>query len=264
MRKIGSITPIWNQELWIKPHFDMLSKLDKNVVLLHERPLPSYHKEHGYAVKPDLSEKILREQFPNVEIYKSEYPEGKEFGPDIYNEGLKYLQDCDIVFRLDPDMFFEDEIWDQLIKHVRETEYNCYHMDFANDSVNYYMTGDFDHGLKNAQELDPLAFSPKITLNDVEGAIICDVVKHSLIKLDGFFCHHFRGWNKPKSTPNPEWKKSKFAQESFQLYSDDGSWYECPQAIRDKIEPWLKELEMIKSGKQRAIKLLERDNTLAT
>lgn len=247
VRKIGSVTPIWNQELWIKPHFEMLSKLDKNVVLLHERPLPNYHKEHGYSIEPDLSEKILREQFPNVEIYKSEYPEGKEFGADIYNEGLKYVQDCDIVFRLDPDMFFEETVWGNLLKHIQETEYDCYHMNFPKGSVNYYMTGDFEHGLMDAQEFDPLAFSPKFELEEV---LRCSSTKgHYIFSPQDYFCHHFRGWNKPKSTPNPEWKKSEFAREAFQLYGNNGEWYQCPEEIRMKLQSWLEELEQIKNGK---------------
>ncbi len=246
MRKIGSITPIWNQEMWIKPHFEMLSKLDKNVVVLHDKPLPNYHKEHGYGVVPDLSEKLLREMFPNVEIYKSEYPEGKEFGADLYNECLKYVQDCDIVFRLDPDMFFEDRVWEDTLSYVQNTNYDCYRMDFANDSMNYYMTGDFDHGLKDAKEMDPLAFNPKFPLATPNGTFEYPHGNDTFFKFPGFFCHHFRGWNKPKSTPNPEWKYSDFARTNLALYGDNGDWYSCPQAIKDKIEPWMKELGELK------------------
>lgn len=251
-RKIGSITPIWNQELWIKPHFEMLSKLDKNVVVLHERPLPNYHKEHGYGAEPDSSEKLIREMFPKVEIYKSEYPEGKEFSAELYNECLKYVQDCDIVFRLDPDMFFEDKVWEDFLQYIQDTDYDAYRMDFAKDSINYYMTGDFDHGLKDAQEHDPLAFNPKYRLetpivvkNGVAKAYQFQFFHGNdcIIDFPGFFCHHFRGWNKPKSTPNPEWKNTEYAREALSLYGDDGDWYTCPQSIRDKIEPWLKKLE---------------------
>jgi hypothetical protein len=255
MRKIGSITPIWNQELWIKPHFEMLSKLDKNVVVLHERPLPNYFKEHGYSTKPDLSEELIREMFPNVEIYKSEYPEGKEFGADIYNECLKYVQDCDIVFRLDPDMFFEDEVWEDLVNFVRESDFDCYRMNFARDSINYYMTGDFDHGLKDAQEMDPLAINPKYPLEtpiiteNGESTFYMFQYPHgneTVINFDDFMCHHFRGWNKPKSTPNPEWKNSDYARTNLVLYGDDGDWFSVPERIKNKIESWLSELAEMK------------------
>lgn len=243
-RKIGSITPIWNQEMWIKPHFKMLSKLDKNVVIIHKRPLPNYKNEHGYSDVPDKSEEILRSEFPNVEIYYSEYPEGKEFGADIYNEGLKYLQDCDIVFRLDPDMFFEDQVWEDLLSYVQNTTYDCYRMDFSNDSINYYMTGDFEHGLRDAQEMDPLAFNPKYKLDtpiiteNGESTFYMFQYSHgneTIVKFPGFLCHHFRGWNKPKSTPNPEWKYGDYARTALQIYGNDGDWYKCPQSIREKV-----------------------------
>ena len=245
-RKIGSITPIWNQELFLKPHFEMLSKLDKNVVLLHERPLPDYHKEHGYSTKPDLSEKILRKYFPNVEIYKSEYPEGKEFGADIYNEGLKYVQDCDIVFRLDPDMFFEDQVWDDLLSYIQNTNYDYYQMDFAQDSIDYYETGKYSFGVKDAKEMDPLAFSPKYELTNPHGTFEWAWGNETIIKFPGFFCHHFRGWNKPKSTP-VGWHNGDYARTMLELYGNDGEWHNVPKSIQEKEEKWLKELEEIKN-----------------
>lgn len=252
-RKIGSITPIWNQEIWIKPHFEMLSKLDKNVVLLHDKPFPNYHKEHGYGVKPDRSEKILREMFPNVEIYKSEYPEGKEFGADVYNECLPYVQDMDIVFRLDPDMFFEENVWNDFLQYIQDTDFDCYRMNFSKDSTNYYMTGDYDHGLRDAQEFDPLAFNPKYKLDtpqivEKDGSIRSFQFQYEhgndvVIDIPNFHCHHFRGWNKPKSTPYPQWKYGDYARTMLQLTGNDGDWYSVPESVRQKVEAWQKELE---------------------
>lgn len=252
MRRIGSITPIWNQELWIKPHFEMLSKLDKNVVVLCDKPLPNYHKEHGYSTEPDLSEEILRKKFPNVEIYNMTVPDGVEFGAWLYNECLPYVQDCDIVFRLDPDMFFEDSVWEHMLEYIRNTNYDCYRMDFAPDSVNYYMTGDFDHGLKDAQEHDMLAFNPHYPLVSLpDGTLGYPHGNDTFFKFPGFFCHHFRGWNKPKSTPNPEWKNSDFARTALALFGDGGDWYSCPESIKQKIEPWLEELKEMKKNELR-------------
>jgi hypothetical protein len=253
MRKIGSFTPIWNQEMWIKPHFEMLSKLDRNVVFLHERPFPNYEKEHGYSIIPDLSETILRTQFPNVEIYESHYPQGKEFGADVYNEGMQFLRDCDIVFRLDPDMFFEEKVWDDFLKYIQETDFEAYRMDFNQQSVNYYMTNDFEHGLKDAQEFDPLALNPKyrletpVVLHNGKRMVSQFQYPHGndvVIDFPGFFCHHFRGWNKPKSTPNPGWLETPFAKQALEKY---GPWQVCPESIRTKVENWQKELEVLKN-----------------
>src|SRR4051812_24263612 len=145
MRKIGSITPLWNQELFIKPHFNMLKSLDRNLVMLHDRPLPSYKNEHGYSTKKDLSEQILKSQFPNVEIVKAMYPVELDFACGLYNEGLRLMQDCDIVLRLDSDMLFTQKDWDAFIQYIRETDFDCYRMDFEKDSINYYQTGRYDH-----------------------------------------------------------------------------------------------------------------------
>lgn len=262
MRIIGSLTPVWNQEMWILPHFKMLSELNKNVVLLQERPLPNYFKEHGYSAKPDLSEHLLQKHFPEVEIYPSRFEEGREFGADLYNDGLEYVQDCDIVFRLDPDMFFTDEVWKTLITHIQESEYNCYHMKFDTDSINYYMTGDFEHGLKDAQEVDALAWNPKRKLRYLEWAdpnmpgivqhadLACPWDKHHFIDFPGFMCHHFRGWNKPKSTPNPAWGLRPETFELVEAYGNSGEFYLTPLEIENKVSDSLRVLKLIKDQKE--------------
>ncbi len=254
MRKIGSITPVWNQEAWILPHFEMLKALDRNVVLLHKRPLPAYHKEHGYSIEPDLSEYLLRTYFPNVEIIQSKYPENTEFGPELYNEGLRLMQDCNLVFRLDPDMFFTQRIWNDLLSYIRRTNYDCYHMDFSKDSINYYMTGDFEHGLKDAQEWDPLVVNPKYMFQSLKGALFYPDGTHNVIKFDDFLCHHFRGWGKPKSTPTPAWGLRPEAFELVEKYGDSGEWYKAPSKIVHQVESSLKNVDRIKIAMKEEMK----------
>jgi hypothetical protein len=113
----------------------MLKDLDRNVVLMQPGPLPQYKNEHGYSTKKDLSEKILREQFPNVEIYEGNFPTSLDFQAELYNEGLLKMRDCDVVFRLDPDMLFSDEDWKALVNLVRTTDFEAYRMAFAKDSI---------------------------------------------------------------------------------------------------------------------------------
>lgn len=241
MRKIGSITPLWNQELFIKPHFNMLKDLDRNLVMLQEKPLPSYHNEHGYSIKADLSEKILREQFPNVEIVQAMYPPELDFGAGLYNEGLAQMQDMDIVLRLDPDMLWTEKDWKAFIDLIRNTDFDCYRMDFHNDSINYYMTGDFEHGLKDAQEFDALAVDPKKFFT---GVLDYPATNNHIIKIDGWMCHHFRGWNKPKSTP-PGWD-SRIEPAYLDQYGDKGKWFKCDPEVRKVMEDWLQELKALK------------------
>lgn len=240
MRRIGTITPVWNQELFIKPHFEMLSKLDKNVVLLAKQPLPDYRDQHGYDTRPDLSEHILRTQFPNVKIYESTY--NGPFGCELYNEGLKYVQDCDIVLRLDVDMLFTDKMWKWFIDYIRFSTYDSYRVDFNKNTINYYITGDYSHGLKDAQEFDVLGFNPKIPFEPVLNYPMenCHVFEKPA---DEIIFHHFRGWNKPKSVPK-DWYKTKVAK---QAWKESGKkWHTLPAELRLQMNTWLSELQTIR------------------
>lgn len=238
MRKIGTVTPIWNQELFLKPHFDLITQLDRNIVLLQSGPMPNYER-HGIGDKPDRSERILREFFPQVEIYDATYPPGRDFGSGLYNEGLERMQDCDIVLRLDVDMIWSPKDFQKMVDYIRDTEYDCYQMNFSADSVNYYMTGDYEHGLKDAQEFDPLGADPRHLYQG-----LLDYPSNNRVTMDlGITCHHFRGWNKPISTP-PGWDK-QLDSEYFKRYSNNGEWYVCPDDVRKPMEEWQKTLAML-------------------
>lgn len=243
--KIGSCTPLWNQELFLKPHFEMLSKgVDRSIVLMQKGPLPSYKREHGYSSTPDLSKIIIEDYFPEVEVYDSTYNNLLDFGSELYNEGLALMDDCDIVLRLDPDMFFTDDDFQKFIEFIHKKKADCFQMDFRRDSINYYMTGDFDHGLKDAQEDDALAINPKIFF---KGILDYPSENKKVIDIPNWTCHHFRGWNKPKSF-YPNWASSVVSNEYKNQFWDkkNRDWYHCPKEIRVKLEVWLKELEQIK------------------
>lgn len=241
MKKIGSITPMWNQELFIGPHFKMLSKLDKNVVVMHKQPLSDYKQDHYLDNEPDRSEKIIRTMFPDAKVYDSNYD--GPFRAEVYNQCLQYVQDCDIVLRLDPDMIFEEEKFDNFIEAIRETDFDAYRFNFKDCSVNYYITGDFNHGLKDAQENDILAFNPKIKFTG-----IIDYPSQNqciLNKPEKFFFHHFKGWNKPKSTPDDWAEKNPNVRRLLAEYGDNGLWFQCPAPIRTTMEEWLEELQTL-------------------
>jgi hypothetical protein len=249
MRKVGALYPLWNQQLFIKPHLDMvLPHVDRCVVLMQPGPLPSYRKEHGYSTKKDHTEDIVKHYFPQVEIIQSTHPNTEEFGCELYNEGLELMQDCDIVTRFDPDMFWTPEVMKEFFDYIRSTEFDCYKMDFHNDSVNYSITGDYEHGLKDAQEYDPLAIDPKKLFEPV---LRYPAVKPVIYKANQWMCHHFRGWNKPKSTP-VGWEKTQPA-DYIELYGDHtkkNGWYHTPQWLRDIINTWLEELDSKWKSKQ--------------
>ena len=147
------------------------------------------------------------------------------------------MYDCDIVFRLDPDMIWEDKDFDTIINYIKSTHFDSYRMDFAKDSINYYMTWDYEHGLKDAQEFDPLAVNPKIPFT---GILEYTENNTDVMKL-GWTCHHFRGWNKPKSTP-ARWHLQPNAIEAVKTFGDNGKWFVCPDVIKEKMESWKEKL----------------------
>jgi len=246
-RRIGALTPVWNQELFIKPHYDMLTEagLDRYVVLMQKGPLPNYQKEHGYGIYPDLSRQIIEEYFPQVEIYEGNYPTTIEFSGGLYNEGLEMMEDCDIVLRLDPDMFWTKKDFTAFIDYIRKTDFDCYRMDFRKNSINYYMTGDFNHGLKDAQEVDPLGVNPHFKFTGVLDYKV-PIPKQKVIDIPDWMCHHFRGWQKPKSTPSG-WDKM-VSKEYIMEFGNRDKWFSCPDEIKEPIQKWLDELEILKDN----------------
>ena len=235
MRKIASFTPLWNQQTFIGPHFGLLKKLDHNLVLLQNGVLPSYRDNHGYSNDPDRSEEILQKYFPNVEIKKSKYDATKDFKCELYNEGLEMLQDYDIVLRLDPDMLWTEKDFDIMINFMRTTDFDCYRMNFHKDSINYYMTWDYEHGLKDAAEFDALGVNPKKMFT---GIVDYPEENNTIMNFgDGWMCHHFRGWNKPKSTPK-WWFIQQNAKDALEQFGDNGKWYICPEGIKEEVEHW--------------------------
>jgi len=241
-RKIGAVYPLWNQQLFIKPHLDMvLPHVNRCVVLMQPGPLPSYHREHGYSIKKDKTEEIIRRYFPEVEIVESTHPNTEEFGAELYNEGLELMQECDIVTRFDPDMFWTPKAMGDFFDYIRSTEFDCYKMDFHNDSVNYSITKDYEHGLKDAQEYDPLAVDPRTRFS---GLLDYASKNPCIYKREEWLCHHFRGWNKPKSTP-VDWYESQ-PIEYTELYGDPrtyNGWYHTPPWLREVMDEWMNALE---------------------
>lgn len=211
MAKIASFTPIWNAELFIKPHFEMLSKLDKNIVFYNPKPWQEYGDQH-YDKSPDKSIDMIRQLFPNVEIIETD----KSGYPELIPSAMDILKDYDLIFRLDVDMLITSENWDRLIYYLKTTGIYNYWLDWSTKTINYY--GDWEHGFKDALEKDVIVLSDK---------------EKKEIDLQNFVIHHFRGWNKPKSIKK-DWKDTM--KDYFNKYSE---WYSVPQEIRDMFDPIL-------------------------
>lgn len=193
--------------------------------MLQNGPLIDYRDQHGYSTTPDRSEEIIRQEFPNVVVKRSKITEARQFGCELYNEILPFAQDFDIVFRLDPDMFFTDKDWGRLIEYVRTTDFDCYRMDFKTQSINYYVTNEYTWGLRDAKETDLLALDPRQQLMPV---LSYPSKKDCTIPLEDWICHHFRGWNKTSVT-------ASFPKEHQELADMCGGWVSCPLEIQEKL-----------------------------
>jgi len=225
MKTICTITPLHSADIFIKAHFNMLSGVEKRVALIGTRPWPNYAQEHGITegAKP---EKILKKHFPDVEIkYTDSVIDSGNDMADFYNQFLDIAKEFDYVTRFDTDMLFTKSDWMKMIAFVKTHDYDFYRMNFAKNSINYYY--DFEHGLKDGLEADVMIiktnnrFSPILKPTGRNGC---------LLSWDGWMCHHFRGWNKPKSTGDIN-KPNKYLQD---IKTKD--WIKCPQEIREMFE----------------------------
>jgi len=187
MRKIGSITPIWNNEIFIKPHFTMLSNLNRNVVILGEKPWDEYAKDFNISSVKDKSEEILKNDFPKVKIIKDRVG---HFCGGLFNQGLEELSDMDIVLKLDVDMLFEKKDWDRLIDFLSGTDYDAFRLDYYECSKTYAY-GTKCGSKHNEFEKDYIAVSPR---NQFGSGLIYPSKKEYLINWPDFTCHHMRCW----------------------------------------------------------------------
>ncbi len=214
MKKIGAITCNWNGERFIVPHLKMMTGIDRQIVIQGTAPWGDYKDEYGLSEKPDDSEKLVKDM--GVEVYPACQ---NKFGPELYNQGLEILKDCDIVLRLDYDMFLTQKDWKRLIEFIRNTKWDCYLLNFNKCTINYY--ADFNHGLQNAREFDPIAFSPEFRL---EKPFKYPYGSHYTIDWDDFLIHHFRGFKGKEIDVG-------YTEQRFK----NVNWLKCPEEIREML-----------------------------
>lgn len=231
--KIGSITCNWNGERFIRPHLDMLQSggVDRSIVLQGSEPWANYANEHGISYIPDNSEDIILKEYPKVEVYGAK---SKVYGAELYNQGLEILSECDIVLRLDYDMFMTERDWDWFIEYIKLNRFDCYRVAFNNCTINYYY--DCDHGVKDAKEYDAMAVNPK---GRFSGTLDYNYGRTKVIDWDNWVIHHMRGWK--GFTNSKDWVDEVITDTPFiakdvrEKYGKDGKWFVAPDEIKDKL-----------------------------
>lgn len=232
--KIASITPIYNAELFVRPHFDMLKDLDINIVLNGLVPFTDYVENGVYKTERDNTIQILKEEYPHVHIYDHSI---NHLGGEIFNLGMKYAKElgADVIIKLDPDMFLLKQDWERLLKVIRDGNYEQLVLDFKKCTIVYksdwnnFPNLDFSHGVYcdvfEGVGNDALVvkidkkFIEKDNMVGVDGA-------YDIINWDNFYIHHFSGFK-----PNCD------EQEIIRISTlpKFTGWIECPDEIKEKL-----------------------------
>lgn len=235
--KIGAIVLNWNMERFLRPHLDMLlEQIPSQDILFAQQdgPWEPYAREHGYSRIPDNSEQIVLDEYPGIKVVhvSSDSSDPAYMIAHSMNQALEYMRDYDIVFRLDPDMFFTPGDWKKFVDYIRETSYSCYCLDWSTNSVDYYR--DFDHGVIDQVETDPLAANPEYNYGRLLGY---PGRKHILD--EGIILHHLRNWKDSVDEDFIEGRKPNangYAGELVKKYGKDGKWIRAPREIRERFK----------------------------
>jgi hypothetical protein len=198
----------------------MLSHVDKKIALIGDKPWPDYIEEHGMYENPK-PEEIIRKHFPDVEIVHTKLTINDDY---FWRQFNTLSKGYDYVTRFDVDMLMKNNDWNHMINFVRSNEYNFYKLNFTTNSIDYYV--DFDHGIMDANERDTM-----ITKQDNYFHYMTETaIKHDGYTMEwpGWMVHHFRGWNKPKSTNYDSLKSNP--------YFKDREFISAPKEIREMFD----------------------------
>jgi hypothetical protein len=233
MKKIASILLNWNMEKFLVPHIEMIKPhVDKIIFIQCTRPFEPYKTEHGYSNTPDNSEKIVRNKYPEIEIFNYE-PEDKNpamMFSNAWNFGMSKLQDYDLVTKFDIDQFFTQNDLKLLFNYLHNTYYGNYGFKWENHSINYHLN--FEHGVRNEVEIDPMIIDPKNQFGP-----LLSYPHHIHIMNLPITMHHFRSW---KEWVTQDWIDFK-VQSSYGVWAKDlvenktpnKEWIKAPEEIRD-------------------------------
>jgi hypothetical protein len=223
--KIASVTVIWNDEKFIRPHFKMISRFDFNVVLLGKRPFIDYRANGLVEDRPDGGEAILRAEFPHVHIisHDSDY-----FCGDLFNIGMEKARElgADAIVKLDPDMMISDRDWDSFVSQIRDNDdWDVLLLDYANNTIAYKK--DFDHGVP--ARIFPIGMDPHVVRIDQkfiqDGVRIAATGRQRVLK--DIMVHHFTGFR--PCVDDVELKRVEG------LPGFEG-WTRCPEEITNKFK----------------------------
>lgn len=214
--KIAAITPNFNQAHLLVPHIKWLSKWVDKIIVVQGRAWKRPVAEH--LSTPDNSREIL--QTLDVEVIEDRTD---DFCADLYNQALERLQDYDIATRFDTDMFITEADSKKFFDFLRNSDADYFPLDFSKNSINYYL--DFDHGLMDAEEFDPLAIR---TTKRFSGLLDVDGKKEFV---EGIMLHHLKHIGKNEE-PTKAFLNSPKATEWVCKYTPHNKFLQLPQELK--------------------------------
>lgn len=220
-------------ERFLVPHIEMLKPhVDKIIFIQCTRPFEPYRIEHNYSSEPDNSEKIVREKYPDIEVFNYR-PEDKDpamMFSNAWNFGMSKLEDYDLVTKFDVDQFFTQEDLTKLFNELNTTDYHNYGLDWKYQSINYHQ--DFEHGVSNEVEKDPLIINPKFKFGPLLSYPFPIHIIESNVKM-----HHFRSF---KEWVTPEWinfevpsRYGVYAKDLVAKHTPYNKWLVVPDEIKE-------------------------------
>lgn len=223
--KIGAVVPVYNRERYIGPFLEMMDDFGVTcAVTLGDGPWTS---QGGDEIKqPDKTERILDKYFSHMRILKGTYNHHK----DSLNRGIERLQDCDIVFVNDCDMFITKKDWNDGLDFILDNwnNYEIFAINFEKMIKEYYFSHLYGRVAKPGGYPPIMAIKSKVRMKSMiktHGGeqIVWDV---ETIKY-----HHMR-YCKP--TGSGKKYSNKPTSESYNMKD----FTPVPKEITDRIEKW--------------------------
>lgn len=214
--RIASITPVYNSENFLPAFLKQISVFDENIFLLGEEPFTDYLAAGLVTKEKDKSRHILDRVNVHVVPHKIKYYSG-----ELFNLGIDKARDldCQVIVKLDPDMFLEKQSMDILLDRARNISSNAYTLDMKSNTMVYEQ--DFDHGV--TQALWHVGGEPFVVRTDArfaEDGTNIHVDGAEMIDWPNFMIHHFSGF------------KRNIVEEVEKMEKFPG-WSKCPKEIKD-------------------------------
>lgn len=229
-RRIGAVIPVYNRERYIGPFLEMMDDFGVTcAVTLGDAPWTASGGDE--VLEKDKTEKILDKYFSHMRILKGSYSHHK----DSFNKGIEQLQDCDMIFVNDCDMFITLEDWNKGLEFIDKVweEADVFAINFENMIKEYYFNHNYGCMAKPGGPMPIMAIKPDMRMRNMtstEGGL--EVVWDK----DGPLYHHMRHCK-------PTGSGKKYCVEPTPTIRNMDDFTPAPKEIINRIIKWEKIIE---------------------